>query len=219
MKKKVGLIFCLLLFLLTTGCSEPTAHAEKENYTVGEEIILYDDTSNAYLGRVKILDVSVIKDGPFVIHGKEYAAIVRMTYTTQMADSQKQINAENFVIYDAKGHAVQEEPQDYRHENNTMVFAVQEKGEYVVIHFRFSSHQETIVTIIGEYEEGQIEAKNETLKAVCIVLGEVIAVQIMMLLVFKVVKRKLEWKLLGEDEPREESPSADDEHAEEGETT
>jgi len=178
--------------LLITGCDEPTAHAEKEYYLTGEEIVVYDNVSNAMLARMTITDISVIEDRSMVIDGTPYEAIVQMTYTASTAAGHPNISSDNFEIYDTNGNSVWIDPN--RCSNDTgggsIVFAVEEKGDYVTVCFHYYKNESVIATITAEYEEGKLTRENTVLKVSCIVLGVAIAALVVAIVILPRKKRK-----------------------------
>lgn len=163
MKKKIGMLLCLLfLFLLITGCEErgdkaPTTYAPERDYEVGEEIEIKDSHSGEVLGRVRIENVKVIAERPITIQGTEYEAIAWMLYSVSTADSEMVIDSSNFEITDVNGARVRIDPPGYEnytdYRENSVVFALKEKGDHVTIKFRYHTEQSPIAFITAQYGE------------------------------------------------------------------
>ena len=140
MKKHAKALLAFLLvivFMLSSfSCgktSEPvTYHTEKQSYTLGEKVKIYDDQSYGYLGEITITNVRVLSDVPYfkreyycradnltqeakVKYGDkleieadsvylltEYQSIVQIDYSAKTIDSSYKITSKNLTIKDAK---------------------------------------------------------------------------------------------------------------------
>jgi len=171
MKKKITTILLLLLFLFMVACdteNTPTVHAEKDAYTIGEEIVIRDDVSDEILGRVMITELLVIEEGPVYIDRKgnvrknewqgidavKCDAVIQMNYLAETLDSKSSISGDHFEIYEADGTLVR---RNLNHrqvgDEKCVVFAVKKKEGGVTVDFRFHPDQEVITTITGGYGE------------------------------------------------------------------
>jgi len=161
MKKKTGSILCLLFFLIATLCGCTFAYTDKEYYEVREEIRIYDEETDEYLGRVKITDVIVIEEDPIIQRKNgadknedssyeytRYEAIVQMSYVANMEENEGSITEDNFSIYDANGVEALMNPPGYteygEYGTNSVVFAVKERSDYVTIEFSYCGANATI---------------------------------------------------------------------------
>jgi len=135
MKKIILGILILAISVSILGCvDEKTHHTEKEVYYAGETIALIDNKTDAQLGKLKITNVSVLRDEPYtrkeylcnaddytdamkaeygekaiiigsnVYYWQEYAAVVQIDYEASTIDSGNQIDGSNFIITDCNGN-------------------------------------------------------------------------------------------------------------------
>jgi len=192
MKKKVMVLLCLLLMFLTITACAPTVYTEREQYGVGEEILIRDNESNAVLGRVTVTEVRVLKgetvlpelydiddNGNPRYRDKKYEALVRMTYEAKTVDNRMTISEDNFRIYDFNGTKVYRDPdlaihESYTASENQIIFAVEKTGG-VNIDLYFYADQEPIATVsapcgeLSEATQKELE-RNEALKRSCLIL-------------------------------------------------
>jgi len=220
MKKKIGAILCLILLLLTTACDSgrseiPTVHAEKDEYVIGEEIVIRDDKSNEVLGRVTITEIKVLRNETFTIQRygfqEEYEAIVRLKYAESTLDSLLGIDESNFDIYDAGGNAAEMDLsgiyQTDSYDPNSIIFAVKEKGDHVKIDFSFHPDSSPITTITATYEPPEVlrdrakgqyyraKEQQKQLTTTHAVLGGSAVVLLALIIVLGIKKKKAEYKL------------------------
>ncbi len=178
MKKKFS-CFLLLLLVLTvilslSACSAPTCHTDKEDgyiYSLGEEIKLYDNESDQYLGSVVVLDAIVIRDGGFTVEefdgydeddnviykDVEYEAVVQINYTCTFIDSNDADNKINFTVRDTNGNTGEKSPEvSYTTEHtpfSSITFAVKEKDEYITIRYAYDTFQQPVAEIKAYYDD------------------------------------------------------------------
>ena len=178
MKKKISCFLLLLLVLIVimsfSACSAPTCHTDKDEnyiYSLGEEIRLYDNESNSYLGSIAVIDAIVIRDGGFSIEefdgydeddnpvykDVEYEAVVQINYISSFIDSNDADERINFTLRDTSGNAGKKSPEvSYVTEPtpySSMVFAVKEKDEYITIRYAYDTFQQPVAEIKAYYDD------------------------------------------------------------------
>lgn len=168
MKKRIlAFLMAATVFVLLCSCrvySEATVYAESEMYGCGDKIVLYDKESEKELGSVTIVKMTVLAEPGYAYEyqydaqreeeikvEKKYDAIVQIEYTYEFIDSSVEVTRGNFSVSSSAGGDCDKSPSTPTEPNETdnpyIVVAVENKGEYIDLEYRYRSDQLSCATI------------------------------------------------------------------------
>ena len=181
--RKYGFVTVLvLLCLLLCSCVKPattyTNQPETYEYSIGEQVQIFDKESKAELGNITVTGVYVLKDEAFTLqeydydeNGNqiykqvEYDAVIQIDYTYAVIDSSQKISGNNFTVKDCEGNSARHNPdtiyKQVETNNETIIVAVKEKGEFINIDFSFHKNQESIAKIKAYYDAKQSNSESQ----------------------------------------------------------
>lgn len=183
MKKRTLLFFMVLLSLFVAGCSATTITEREGNYMYGknEDIKILDIDTRDHIGTLKMTDVVVLSDTPFIISERvgeydngssiyedvSYAQLVQIFYQYDSRGTDKDISASNFTVYDAGGRIGEKNPEVqqtgiYREGTDSFLVALKTKSDSIRVDFQYNFMQTTTTAKIQLQIVGDSEITQET---------------------------------------------------------